>query len=153
MSYRDIEILKDSIEFGKDFLQFWKSLQPAWQFRESTTIKNTEGALFNDHKFLPKNESWQQLLVSRSHGILLALVGVAMWAISTKQDKRRGMGEELTKTIKDINVVLRMMSQHVLNERENLIEKTLKHQEEWSDKERFERNAKRPRTRKRVDGN
>ena len=154
MSYKEMEIPTDSVEFRNQFLQFWKSLRPTWQFVESTTIKNTEGALFNDQNFLPEDETWTRLMVSGSHGILLALVGAAMWAISAKQDKKRkGTGEGLTKMIKDINVVIRMMSQHILNERENNVGQSQKRHEVVSDDEHSERNAKRARTRKRRERN
>ena len=108
MEHRDISkvsIPSDPGEYGHRWTVWWRSIQPPWRLsgKEEMPMKNDA--------FLPPKPNWKRLSISGENGIVLAIVGLAIWSISVKKCTRnRSAGIDVNLALKDVSLVLRMMS-------------------------------------------
>lgn len=107
--YSSIDIPKKSAVYGDRWQAWWRALQPVWR----TTNSDSKGALkLNDHMFLPPDEEWETLSIGGVDGILLAIIGLGLWAESVNTYKgpmSRKQGTIIDEAVKDLNLILEMM--------------------------------------------
>ena len=93
MEDRDLSkvvIPSDPEEYGLRWIGWWRSLQPPWRLTERQVLpmKNQDS--------LPPKPNWKKLSVSGENGIVLAIVGLAIWSISVQRCTRnRSTGKYL----------------------------------------------------------
>ena len=102
-----IEIPSNPEDFGERWCIWWRSIQPSWRLTNSSTLP------MKDDNHIPPNPDWTTLSIAGENGIVLAIVGLAIWATSVRHSKKAGnmsqiriLGHDLDAAIKDVDLVL-----------------------------------------------
>lgn len=101
--YGKIEAVKDPERFSEEWHKMWRDVQPLWRL-------GTAPWPLKDQLSMPDQPEWTKLSKTGENGILLALVGLAIWNMSlTNARNKRKMGTDIEEALRDVDLVLQMM--------------------------------------------
>ena len=100
-----VKLPSDPAEYGRRWTAWWRSLQPSWR------VPANPKEPLRDENSLPNSPDWSTLSVGGRNGIVLAIIGIAIWSMSADRNSRSRMGggNGIVAAIKDVDLVLQMM--------------------------------------------
>ena len=106
MKYRDLKKVNlpdNVIDCGRRWKTWWRSIQPSW--RIPADVKEP----LRNQDYMPDRPDWSGLAIAGENGIVLAIVGLAIWSMSIDKCRRRTDIKDIGNALMDVDLVLQMM--------------------------------------------